>query len=92
MTERKPDHAYLVTNTETGQKRLVRAIGTVAARNHAADRLFTVKRLTTGETIDAITTDGLELETAGESEHNDDPEPESAPDVPAQSTKERNAK
>lgn len=60
-----PDHVYLTTNKETGTKRLVRAVGIVAARNHAADQLFEVERLSTGELLDVMANDGLKIETAG---------------------------
>lgn len=67
MADKKPDNVYLTTNTETGTKRLIRAVGVVAARNHAADKLFAVRRLTTGELLDAVSELGLPIETAGDS-------------------------
>lgn len=73
MAERKPDNVYLTVNKETGTKRLIRAVGVVAARNHAADQLFEVRRLSTGETLDVQQAEGLQIETAGESAQPADP-------------------
>ena len=82
MAEKKPNNVYLTTNMETGQKRLVRAVGVIAARNHAADQLFGVRRLSTGELLDIVASSGLPIETAGESAQKGDPDAEEGQDAP----------
>ena len=64
MADEAPNNAYLVENTETGTKKVIRAPGSTGARNHAADGLFKVTYLKAGEVLDLVEK-GLKVETAG---------------------------
>lgn len=70
MGQKSPENAYLVTNKETGTKKIVRAGGQVGARNHAADGLFDIKYLKAGEAMD-LASQGIAVETAGKKAQND---------------------